>query len=712
MALLRQLPPLVDNATIIQRVTRAGVVSDDPSLAAWQVTAVQHVQLPGIDHQVASPFWIFMTANGLVLAGEQYRTEALFENPFYATGYPLTEAYWATVKIAGTARNVLVQCFERRCLTYTPGNPDGWQVEAGNVGQHYYHWRYVQVPAEATMPDYVYAGQWGGAPDPVVRPVGAYAVSVDNEDNFWITDYTRDNFMKFDEHGRYLASIGVEGTSAGEFDMPTDMGVSADGSLYFLDSGNNRVQVFSAAGVYQFQWGAFGAGPGQFSDPRCLAIRDATVYVCDHLNHRVQMFDLAGNYQGQFGGLGSGDGQFDWPQGLTTDADGNIYVADFNNHRVQIFDSTGGYLAQFGSAGAGPGQFAGPWGVAIDAAGFIYVADSENHRIQKFNADGSYQEEWGPLGSAAGQFYFPYDLSLDSDDNLYVADTGNERVQVFTSAGAFLFLVSDDRRGRFLQPLDIARDHNGNVLVVDGSTKLAGVARFTPDGVPLDDLRTFPKGTALTGVAVNAAGDIYVTDRATHTVRRFSAAWQELGQWGSLGSGPGQFNNPNDVAVDTDSNVYIVDSGNNRVQKFDAAGGFIGQWGSIGGGEGQFSDPQGIAIAGERVYVTDADNNRVQVFDRDGNYLDQWGGSGSGIGQLRYPAGIAVNTSGQVLVVEMLNYRVQVFTDTGIAVGTFGSAGSGDGQFNSPRGVMVDATGAVYVTDSANARVQKFTPVQ
>ena len=37
---------------------------------------------------------------------------------------------------------MLIQCFERRCLTYTPGNPDGWQVEAGNVGQHYFHWRY------------------------------------------------------------------------------------------------------------------------------------------------------------------------------------------------------------------------------------------------------------------------------------------------------------------------------------------------------------------------------------------------------------------------------------------------------------------------------------------------------------------------------------------------------------------------------------------
>ncbi|HUG14673.1 MAG TPA: ScyD/ScyE family protein, partial [Thermomicrobiales bacterium] len=60
--------------------------------------------------------------------------------PFYAVGYPITEAYWAEVRVGGTTKWVLIQCFERRCLTYTPDNSAGWQVEAGNVGQHYYRW--------------------------------------------------------------------------------------------------------------------------------------------------------------------------------------------------------------------------------------------------------------------------------------------------------------------------------------------------------------------------------------------------------------------------------------------------------------------------------------------------------------------------------------------------------------------------------------------
>ena len=66
----------------------------------------------------------------------------LFEPTFFATGFPITEAYWTEVRVGGETRDVLLQCFERRCLTYTPDNPDGWQVEMGNVGRHYHAWRY------------------------------------------------------------------------------------------------------------------------------------------------------------------------------------------------------------------------------------------------------------------------------------------------------------------------------------------------------------------------------------------------------------------------------------------------------------------------------------------------------------------------------------------------------------------------------------------
>jgi hypothetical protein len=130
-------------ALVTQRVDRAGTVSDDPSLAARGVSAAVLDDVTG--HAIAGPFWTFMTSSGIVWDGGGYSSAPLFENPYFATGRPISEAYWASVQVAGTARDVLIQCFERRCLTFTPENPDGWQVEAGNVGQHYYAWRYERA---------------------------------------------------------------------------------------------------------------------------------------------------------------------------------------------------------------------------------------------------------------------------------------------------------------------------------------------------------------------------------------------------------------------------------------------------------------------------------------------------------------------------------------------------------------------------------------
>ncbi len=143
---LRGTAPLAEGSLITQRVDRAGTVNFDPGFAAENVTAARYV--PETNHTVASVFWNFMNSEGMVFEGGSNVWAPLFVNPFYATGYPVTEAYWASVKVGGVYRNVLIQVFERRVLTYTPGNGPGWDVEAGNVGQHYYQWRYEQIPSE------------------------------------------------------------------------------------------------------------------------------------------------------------------------------------------------------------------------------------------------------------------------------------------------------------------------------------------------------------------------------------------------------------------------------------------------------------------------------------------------------------------------------------------------------------------------------------
>ncbi len=129
-----------EDETIISRVDASGNVTKDPALAGHDVKAAHYVS--ETDHTVAEPFWDFMNSEGPVDQDGDIVEDTLFENLFYATGFPLTEAYWTDVEIAGIPMEVLVQCFQRRCLTYTPDNPQGWEVEAGNVGWHYYQWRY------------------------------------------------------------------------------------------------------------------------------------------------------------------------------------------------------------------------------------------------------------------------------------------------------------------------------------------------------------------------------------------------------------------------------------------------------------------------------------------------------------------------------------------------------------------------------------------
>ena len=114
------------------------------------------------------------------------------------------------------------------------------------------------------------------------------------------------------------------------------------------------------------------------------------------------------------------------------------------------------------------------------------------------------------------------------------------------------------------------------------------------------------------------------------------------------------------MATDAAGNVYVADTSNNRIQKFTGTGTYLTQWGSYGSGNGQFDDPIGVATdAAGNVYVADTDNHRIQKFTGTGTYLTQWGSSGSGNGQFAYPAGVATDAAGNVYVADSENYRVE-----------------------------------------------------
>jgi hypothetical protein len=126
---------------------RDGRLSEDPSLAGGERLA-RYDQVLG--HNIPDVFWQFMNAEGQVYNG---RFDSLQQGRIldWVTdlGYPITEPYWTVAQVGGQSRTVLVQAFQRRVLTYVAENPPGWQVEMGNVGRHYFDWRYGSLARPA-----------------------------------------------------------------------------------------------------------------------------------------------------------------------------------------------------------------------------------------------------------------------------------------------------------------------------------------------------------------------------------------------------------------------------------------------------------------------------------------------------------------------------------------------------------------------------------
>ena len=211
-------------------------------------------------------------------------------------------------------------------------------------------------------------------------------------------------------------------------------------------------------------------------------------------------------------------------------------------------------------------------------------------------------------------------------------------------------------------------------------------------------------------VAIDAKGNLWVTDRGNNRVQKFNEKGEYLSKFGSSGSGNGQFNQPTALAIDAKGNLWVADKGNNRVQKFNEKGEYLSKFGTLGSGNGQFSGPEGIAIDPKgSLWVADTLNGRLQKFNESGGFLEVVGSKGSGEGQLGEPVAIDIGSDGSVFVADWQNNRVARYDEAGKFVLQFGSAGSGNGQFSHPVAVAVDAKGGVWVGDQDNGRVQRFS---
>ncbi|MEZ4520625.1 MAG: hypothetical protein R3A46_03120 [Thermomicrobiales bacterium] len=628
-----------------------------------------------------------------------------------------------------------MQCFERRCLTYTPGNPEGFIVEAGNVGQHYYSWRYDNDPGDGngndgetetpveTATKYAFARKFG-LPAAGIQISKPNDVAASPSGDVYMTDTTNRRILKFDSKGIFVTAWGSEGTGNGQFKAPRGIAVDSQGYVYVADKSVNRIQKFDGNGAFVLAFGTTGSGNGELSSPHDIGIGpNDEVYVSDQGNNRVQIFSPSGVYTGQFGSEGSGNGQLKAPHGIDVSRGGLIYVADAGNDRVQLFDADGNWQGNIGSAGTGDGQFGSPMNVAVAGDGTVYATVVELDRVGKFsiipvlapNATTLQAVKYQFDGYLEGSFTDPTGADTDSSGRILIADRGNNRIQIYANTG-FTFggpveLVDtwrDDTRGRFSagNPDGVAIGLDGRIYAVDNGQDVIKVFRndgefLTQYGPSLGPNVTLQNPLDL---AIDSDGNLYVTDPDIDAIVKLTPNGGLIAQFGVTGNGNGQFQFPSGIALDEDDNIYVADTVTKRVQKFAPNFSFLAAW--SGTGAELFDSPVGVAVHGERVYVTDSGNaGKVRVFDRAGEFIADWDGFES-------PAGIATDQDGFVYVGDTVN-PVQKFSPDGEFIARIGRLGAGDGEIKldtaGPR-LALDDTGNVYIGDPGNQRVQVFAP--
>jgi DNA-binding beta-propeller fold protein YncE len=186
-------------------------------------------------------------------------------------------------------------------------------------------------------PDHTFLTAWGeeGSQDgQFSRP---FSVAVDAADNIYVADFRLNNVQQFTTCGAFVRTVVESGDSLEELHEPGGLAIDRDGAIWVGDWVSHKLLKYAPDGTWLAAIGGFGRGEGRFSTPSIWAGADGLLYVIDVGNDRIQILDAEGNFLATFGSEGSAPGQFVIPAAVVTDDAGNIYVADLGNNRVQKF---------------------------------------------------------------------------------------------------------------------------------------------------------------------------------------------------------------------------------------------------------------------------------------------------------------------------------------------------------------------------------------
>jgi len=362
----------------------------------------------------------------------------------------------------------------------------------------------------------------------------------DGSDNIYIADSDNDRVKKCTSAGS--CSIFKSGLN-----YPVDVAVDSSSDVYVSEMSDFTIRKYSSAGADK---GIFAGTSGVpyltnntlLNTPSGIAIAaDGSIYASEHIGMRLIKLNPAGSQVwtiGQPGVEGSDNYHFNWPRGNPAiDAAGRIYVTDSGRHRVQIYNPDATYFTTMGipgERGSDNQHFYRPNGIAISPVnGDIYVADRYNHRVQVFHSNRTYKTTLGVSGvsgSNNNHFDQPHGVAVDSSGNVYVADTDNNRVQVFNSSHTYqrtIGITGKCEWGDFdhlCEPFAVAVDRLDRLYVADTRTR---VQVFDSSGAYLTTIGGgWGSGTGemrnAMGVAVDNAGNVYVTDESNHRIQKFA----------------------------------------------------------------------------------------------------------------------------------------------------------------------------------------------
>ncbi len=519
--------------------------------------------------------------------------------------------------------------------------------------------------------------------------------------------------------GKGGAPGDVDGTGpAARFLAPTALTVDATGNVYVADTGNNIIRKISPAGVV------------------------------------VTVAGTAGQ-NGTADGVGAA-ARFSAPSGIAVDVAGTVYVSDSGNYTIRAITTAGAVTTIAGTAGQ-PGnvsangaaaRFSKPLGM-FATGGSLYVADRDNAAVRQITLGGASP----PVGNLQTGISTPLDVTydpgtgkffeVDAAQLIYTINTAILAGQANTPG----YLNATGSGARFDGPSAIAVS-GGVMYVADTlnqvirsivlSTAAVGTFAGTPnvsgalDGFKGQSLFNAPKG-----VAVDAAGNVYVADTGNNVIRKISGgsvttfAGSLSGRGAADGAGSvARFNTPLGVATDATGNLFVGDSVNHTIRKVVPGGavstfaGTVGVPGKVNdtGTAASFNGPSALAFdKSGNLYVADELNCAIRKVTSAGvvsSFVDPGGCPAFGDPPLVKftPRGVAVDSVGNVFFTDNFASAVWKVTPAGVATPFAGGAqGNADGKglganFNFVSQLTIDASDNLYLADTGNSAVRKITP--